>query len=30
MKSCYDIYNVKLPQEYNGHGEKDEKPNFQL
>ena len=28
MKSCFDIYHVKMPQEYDGHGEKCEKLIF--
>ena len=28
MKSCFDIYHVKMPQEYDGHGEKCEKVDF--
>ena len=30
MKSCFDIYDVKLHQKYDGHSEKSEKFNFQL
>ena len=30
MKSCFDIYDVEMSKEYNGHGENYEKILFQL
>ena len=30
MKSYFDIYDVKMPQKYDGHGEKFKKVLFKL